>query len=594
MTRALALVVLWASISPADAGLLRRIATDLKKKAAEVTSSVGRAASSALPASRGGLLAALQEKISLARTVLEVARDYPRKRAELRALRAKPAPAWTGFDPVLALSGPGLANLARKAEAYERMTTERHLLDHLLVKYVALHPGTGARLRYQGGHGDGSYHNGQYLAARAYKYGVTGDPRDLAALRSAMTGVYHLMTIAAAPAGRIVNPRTGAAVAPRPGLAVRGFVDEDASVHIQDEGRNFDLASERVWRYEGTLAGLSGRRFLLIADVSRDQMDGLMFGVAAAAEVLTRRNVEPEGRRLLGAAAATFARDFVSRGYRIVDLNGRVTTYGDQSNLLDPTTLVQNLSWLKTAWLASGAPDVKAAYDALAGKYLGGPRADLWAAGLESLARPMLRDHIEVVQYVVADFNYNLVMLSLFPLARHEADHHLRRAYHRYLEALARPLVADLRVPFFDFLYLALTGKRDERLRGRAAAVLRQYREPPFPFGNPASQGELVTDFSGRSDLRDPLRDYFRDVWDRDVRRRIAGRENPFEAGGGIWPLGPGFVPRDHNIERANPYRLRGSDPYADGTTDGKRNLKEFAGHDYLLSYWFARYHGLL
>ena len=50
---------------------------------------------------------------------------------------------------------------------------------------VDLHPDTLKFLRYRGGLGDGAYHHGQYLAARAFKYGVTRDPRDLAALESA-------------------------------------------------------------------------------------------------------------------------------------------------------------------------------------------------------------------------------------------------------------------------------------------------------------------------------------------------------------------------------------------------------------------------
>src|SRR5262249_48079338 len=109
-----------------------------------------------------------------------------------------------------------------------------------------------------------------------------------------------------------------------------------------------------------------------------------------------------------------------------------------------------------------------------------------------------------------------------------------------------------------------------------------------------ASPTELVTDFGGHAELHDPLFFYLHDAYETKVKPRFPGRENPFARGGSAWPLGPGNVPRDNNVERANPFLLRGCEPYAGTLPDGKRTLREHAGHDYLMSYWYARYHGLL
>ena len=576
--------------------LLQRLGQGVKKLGQIAAQGVRKATARLKATAKNlrGFAEKAREKVALASAVLRVAKLYPQKLAELRALRSRPSPIHTGFDPAAALSPKGLLALQAKARVYERITNE-HLADHLLVKDAELDPDTGALVRVTGGLGDGAYHHGQYLAARAYQYGVTGDATDLAALKSAMLGAYNLMTIASAPAGRLVDPRTGAVMKPRAGLLVRGFYDEAGP--LRGDAAD-DLAQPDFYRYEGTLPGVAGRSFVVIADVSRDQMDGLMMGLTAVAEVLTRRPAEPELRARLGQAAAVMMLDFVRAGYRIVDLSGRVTTFGDQSHVQEPSTLMQNLSWLQTTYALSGSREVYAAYDQLARRQLGGllgavKRGVLGFAEGHVLA-PLLGAHKELVQYFVKDFNYNLLVLQLHALIAFERDPKLRAAYVQYHDYFVRPLIEELRVPFFDFVTLVTTGRPDPALLGRAAAVLRQYRDPPAPFGNPASQTELMTDFTVRADLRDPLFIYLHDVWDRDLQRHFPKTENPFYKGGGIWPLGPGLVPRDNNLERANPYRLVGHDPYGRGWTRGKRNLIRFAGHDYLLSYWYARYHGLL
>jgi hypothetical protein len=529
----------------------------------------------------------LQESLGLVRALLEVAGETARKLAELRAMRARPPPVDTRFDPAAALSAAGKRELWEKAEEYERMARERHLQGHLLITQAAIHPASRQLATYVGAIGDAAYHSGQALAAFAFKYGVTGAPADLASLKGALTGVYNLMTIAAAPAGRIVDPRTGQPVAARPGLPVRGYAEETAPLF---QG-NYDLRLDHpaTYRYEGALAGLPAKAYLLRADVSASQIDGLLFGLAAAFEVLSRRRAEPEWRQAISAIVARFASEFVKHGYKVIDLNGAPTRFGDQSSLTDPVKQLQNLSWLTTALFVAPTAEMKRARDSLVRRIYRplGLRVALFQA-LEQLLSPALRTGREVLGYVIKSYNYNALVLALYPLLRHAPDGHTRRLGLRFLEKLLWPLLADLRVPFFDFFRHAATGRRDELLLGRAAAVLRQYRRPPFPFGNPAGDGELVTDFSARAELHDPLYFYLREVWETKLKERFKGHENPIRYGGSAWPLGPGLVPQQNNIERAHPYELRGTEPRCG------ENLCEYPGSDYLLSYWFGRYHGLL
>ena len=93
--------------------------------------------------------------------------------------------------------------------------------------------------------------------------------------------------------------------------------------------------------------------------------------------------------------------------------------------------------------------------------------------------------------------------------------------------------------------------------------------------------------------MRDPLFDYLRDVWDKKLAKRF-GDKNLVKYGGGIWPLGPGLVTTDNAIERANPYRLKSTRPCGHKIVNGRRTVIEHPGEDFLLNYWFGRYHGML
>ncbi|MBI3072302.1 MAG: hypothetical protein HYY84_09310 [Deltaproteobacteria bacterium] len=545
-------------------------------------------------AQAGGFTERLGDVWKLAKKVVDVVGDYPTLRATVRTKRAQPCPIDTGFDPAAALTDAGKAALLAKAGAYEDALAARHFVQNIVVSRAEIHPDTKAVQLYPSSIGDASYHSGQLLAARAFRYGVTGKPTDLDLVQNSLIGVYNLLTIASAPSGKITNPRAGdGKMAAVPGLPVRAFVEEGNPLFAG--ATDLDVKNPDVYRYTGTLKGApTSRRYLVKANVSRDQINGLLFGIAAAHEVLNPKKELVDVRRDVARAVTTFIRNYVKRGYRLFDLDSRLLMEGP------PADLIPTLSWLKTAAIVTNESDIKKAYDKLVKDYFGGSTIEKLFKqaifkGLQDLVQSLVGDHIELLQMVLRDFNYNLLVLPLYALLRFEKNAETRDVYKHYLKHTIKPLVGNLRIPFFDAVYLLGTGEKDNARVRRAAGVLRQFRNPPFPFGNPAPGATTpVTDFSTRKDLRDPLFDHLSEVWETHLKKDFPGENNPIRYGGGIWPLGPGLAPRDNNIERANPYRVTGEKASGSMTVDGKKTLLEYPGEDYLLNYWIARYHKFL
>jgi hypothetical protein len=545
---------------------------------------------------REALFTKLKGYLELAQKIVDLLADYPKKRDELRALRARPVPIDTGYRPDYYRSAAGLAELEQKAAVYD-VTARRFVLDGVVLERGYVNPRTREITSFVDGMSDASVTTGRYLAACAYRYGTTGNAAHLQHLLEVLQGVYNLMTIASAPNGHIVHRLTQQRVTPRPGLPVRSFCNT-ASPRA-GEAIQFSSVREDQYDYYGSLLGLPQGRYVFISDISRDQVDGLFLGLGATWEVLRKRQVAPEWQaRIAGVVRATM-RDFVGNGYRFLEFNGKPTRFGDQSQMLDPTQLTHNLSWLGTAVAITDDPELKGHYQKIANRYFGKNR--LFKAGLYTqvlaLLRPLLEKHQEVVMYTVSNFNFNLLAMSMYPLIRFAPDKNLREAYVDILEQLVWPLWKPRRIPFFDFIYLLATGKRDPELVNRAFGVLGQFRSDPFPFGNPASTTEPITDFRNRQELRDPLYDWLREKWDKDLAPHLPGQDNPFSTGGGSWPLGPGLIPGGDDISRSSPHYLMGVAPnywWYNANWDPNAPLVQWSTHAFLLNYWFGRYFGLV
>ena len=531
--------------------------------------------------------------VELARGIVRVAKGYAPKLAELRRKRALPSP--LGSTPAAKYkTAAGQLELLQKAELLAG-TTRKHVHDKLLITGTDLHPQTFELLRFFNGVGDAGAHHGMYLAALAYRYGVTGAADHRAEFLDTILGAYNQLTVTSAPDGFVFDVRSGQRLPARAGLPVRGY-GNIASPLVRDMA---DLAKTNasVFGYEGSLAGLPRAVYHFNSDISRDELDGIFFGLGAALEVLDKRGEEPALRARVAAAMVQTLRYLAQNGYKFIDFTGKVALWGDQSSFTrDPTLAFNNLSWLATAARFSGDAWVTAEMKRFADKYFGKARflkAGLWL-GVLGLAREALQGFPELIGYTLNSYNHHLMAMYLHNLWRDAPDAGLRALAIDWLQSFAWPLAEQARVPFFDYLYQNLTGKRDAVLLDRALWTLGQVRGAPFPRGNPANATEYVTDFSTRADLVDPLWAYLKGEW-ASLRKLLPGNpEGPLNYGGSVWPLGPGLVPKSNFIERASAYELRGEEPYAWSWTGEQKNLRGYPAHDYLLSYWYGRYYGLI
>jgi hypothetical protein len=536
----------------------------------------------------------LKTYAEVAKKIAGVVKEYPKKLAELRARRAGAPPFDLGFDPAKYKSAAGQLELARKADLL-LASTRRHLHDKVLITATDLNPDTFEILRFFSGLGDAGCHHGNFVAALAYRYGVTGAKADLDELLDSLQGAYNQITITSAPNGFLFDPRTGQKLAARPGLPVRGYANiADPLVKDMDD---ISKKNPSVFGYEGSLMGLPKAVYHFNSDISRDETDGIFFGLSAAWEVLTKRNVEPEWRDRIGKALAQTVKYLIQNGYKFIDFTGKATQWGDETSFVkDPTMPFNVTSWLATAARLSGDPAVKKELERFSDKYFGKQRllkASAFAAAL-GLVAEVAKPFPELIGYMVNSYNHMLMIMYVHNLVRDAPDARLRALAVDFLEGFVWPLAAQARVPFFDYVYMNATRKRDPALLDRAIGFLGQVRGAPFPQGNPFSKTELVTDFSNRADLRDPLLFFLKEQWEK-IRKLLPGNpEGPLAYGGSIWPLGPGLVPKSNFIERATAYELKGEDPYAWSWTGNKKNARGYPAHDYLLSYWFGRYYGLL
>ncbi|MCZ6793252.1 MAG: hypothetical protein O7J95_06525 [Planctomycetota bacterium] len=192
--------------------------------------------------------------------------------------------------------------LESKALAIERHLVERHLSPEGVLVYHRVDrpfdpgaPGAYSNLS------DEPIWSGALAAALAFKFKVTGDPRDRALLVRSLEGLRFLQEVTGVPGllARAIAPRAQPIPGERP----------------EEEWRDAPAPHE-AYRYRG--------------DVSRDQYFGVLLGYAATAvelEVAAGRGDE-ELRRLLEEPACAIADHFWRNDLRIVDADGETTLHG--------------------------------------------------------------------------------------------------------------------------------------------------------------------------------------------------------------------------------------------------------------------------
>jgi hypothetical protein len=236
-------------------------------------------------------------------------------------------------------------SLAAKAAALDARVREK-LLDDGLIRTVR-EDGEGNVLSREHLPSTGLW-TAMYLASQSYRWAATRDPEALQNARTAAEGLHHLTAV------------TGV-----PGLYGRAYQRPGFAYTYDAAGRNHWVAS--------TVPGYEGWHFN--DDVSKDTMDGILFGYAAALDLLE----DPDIRALITADVLAFARHLVENGLQIIDHTGVVTEHGRVFyTAVDDSfgfNALLSLSWLRTAVDAFEAlsateraawdgPDLRHFYDA--------------------------------------------------------------------------------------------------------------------------------------------------------------------------------------------------------------------------------------
>jgi hypothetical protein len=284
------------------------------------------------------------------------------------------------------------------------------------------------------------------------------------------------------------------------------------------------------------------------SDVSRDQYAGLVYGLAVTLAVLPDPELRAQAARLAGPAADRLA----AHDLRIVDWDGEPTTHGDlRGRVLGVpfgTRALVALAVARVAAEATGEPRHAAFAD------------ELVARGALRLARSAAFAPPGNTKRVNQHMAY-LALHALFLLEREEAA---RAALRELAERLWRPHRAEQNA-YFAFVYAAVAGGSD-----------------PGPFAPEAEQALQL----GRLALRG-----FPDAkiaWPVDLTRPGFGFPRAL--------LGLGGRPRSTRVVplhlRPRSSSLWVEDPYLLVGNLGAAGDLEYAGVDYLIAYWLARFHG--
>ena len=395
--------------------------------------------------------------------------------------------------------------LLRKAMGYERQMAERHLSAEGLVLY---------RVREEGPPDinlpDTAIWTGCYVAAEALRWKVTHDPEARERVIRGLKALHDLQQV------------TG-----KKGLLARAF--RKAAAPSPDENGE--------WRPgKGDY-----REYRWLGDVSADQVDGVLFGYALAFDLLD----DPSLREQIAEDVAAIADHLLDHRMRIIDIDGKMTRFGDfRAGLFseDLNALIA-LMVLKVAHHVTRAPRFEAAYHDLIERSGYDRRA--------AAARDKWWEHLIGVNHS----DNNLAFLAYYPLLRLERAPALQQVYQKGLRRAWR-VVRNEANPLFTFIDAALTSEAPPRPDRLAQAL-----ETLFFF--PSVKRNIPMTYGRRADV-------CRSFWNDRSGHPQACTPVPIQ-----------YRSIDTFEWKANPYRLEGG---GDGKT-------LFAGVDYLLPYWLGRYH---
>jgi len=440
--------------------------------------------------------------------------------------------------PEYAVSGP---TLAEKTAYLDELVANRHLNDDLL-RTVTLDPDSGEVVALHHLPSTGLW-TAMYLASQSLRYAVTGNQQAVENARIASRGLHQLTAV------------TGI-----PGLYGRAYLRPDFVY-------GYDAANTDCWapspdpEYEGWWFNF---------DVSKDTMDGIMFGYSVALEHLEDEEIVQSVTR----DVLDFVNYLVGNNLHILDYTGIVTEHGRiNAAAMDDFpgfNAMLSASWIQTAISAGGGPELEHFYyDCLMrmGDYSDCPLLD----------KTDLGPYIDLMETTLSMYmpncqtsydNIDMVFQAIYPLLRRESEPDLLERLHALLEVGIwkpedpgiAPAVHQSTHSLYIFMYGALASPTpDDPLFYKAVgdAVCSLYRLEQDRHDKTTVQGMQEVECINR--LGDP-----------NAAEIIPIEERYYD--NYVWRLDPYEIPKDHT---------------------GTPNLVH-SPEDYLLSYWMGRYFGYI
>ena len=296
----------------------------------------------------------------------------------------------------------GYSDLKAKAELLQRDLRRDNLMDGLVMPRVLLPP-QGNADHSTAHQEDGGNRSGPYLAALSYQYAVTGD---------ATVQKWADETFAAI---EMLEKVTGV-----PGCLARSF---NRTSKPQRHEQWFFFPAE--WHQSTSMPG-----YRWLGDPSSDTLTNLLYGLAVYYDLCADA---PHRQRVRELVDRIVTRE-MNHGMRIVDVDGKMTLWGNFNPYLDHETLnsLLPLMHLKIAYHITGAGRFQLKYLQLIEKHGYADQAIL----AKSYKPPMV------------PWDDNLGMEALYHLLRYEEDPSLRAKYLASLERYWMLLKNDPRVAY--------------------------------------------------------------------------------------------------------------------------------------------------
>lgn len=474
--------------------------------------------------------------------VQEVPDVSPKKDAAQAPDLSRPDDEWGKLDwgavcPEWSANWP---TLAEKTAFLDDLVVKQHLVDGLLRTVTLDKAGQLSALHQLPSTG---LWTAMYLASQSYRWATTGEPQALENARKAVEGLHHLTAV------------TGSS-----GLYGRSY-------HRPD----FDYAQQpspgAAWT-ESTVPGYEGWWFNFT--VSKDTMDGIMYGYATALELLE----DEEILATVKADVLAFANHLVGNGLQIIDYDGKVTEHGRMYySAMDDFpgfNAILVAAWLQTAIHAGAGPDIEHFYyDCLMRVGDMSDCPDIEVADLGS--------YMDAIETMLSLYMYDcktnfdhfdMVFQAVEPLLKRETHPELRQRLRNVLEVgiwksgdpLSDPSVAESTHALYIFMYGALAGMKPGNTvfdQARVDSVCSLYAIPQDRTDRDIAAGTqegVCLNRFGNPNAAHPI----------PVNQRYFDNY--------LWRLDSYEVPIEHT---GNPDMVHSPE-------------------DYLLAYWMGRYYGFL